>query len=349
MSTARQELVGKIQTVLGPIAPPQLGRTLMHEHVLCDIRAPQSRADNDLGSEITLENVWQLNYGRGIKRAGRKYMLDLEDIATREVRMMKHDGGDAIVELTCGGLSPDPAGLRRIAAGTGVHLIMGCGHYVNEYQDPGNHQRTVEDFAGEMIGQILHGAWGTDVRAGMIGEIGCSAPWTATEKRVMQAALIAAAETGAAINVHPGRDPDQPQEVADFIKAAGHPTERIVISHIDRTIFDESRLLKLADSGVTIEFDLFGQESSYYGLSDIDMPNDATRLRLIRALIERGHLGRVVISHDICYRTRLASFGGHGYGHIFRNVVPMMGKRGYSEDEIDAILVGNPRRLLTFV
>ncbi len=78
------------------------------------------------------------------------------------------------------------------------------------------------------------------------------------------------------------------------------------------------------------------------------MPNDATRLKLIRALIDHGHLDRVVISHDICYRTRLASFGGHGYGHIFRNVVPMMKKRGYSADEIDAILVSNPRRLLTF-
>ena len=142
----------------------------------------------------------------------------------------------------------------------------------------------------------------------------------------MQAALIAASETGAAINVHPGRHPDQPQEVADFIKAAGRPTERVVISHIDRTIFDEERLLRLADSGVTIEFDLFGQEASYYGLSD-----------------------SVVISHDICYRTRLTTFGGHGYGHIFRNVVPMMTERGYSEDEIDAILVRNPRRLLTFV
>jgi len=340
---------GKIQTVLGLIEPDQLGRTLMHEHVLCDIRPPTTRGDNDLGPEITLENVWQLNYGRGIKRAGRKYMLDLEDIATREVEMMKHDGGDAIVELTCGGLSPDPAGLRRIAEGTGVHLVMGCGYYVNDYQDPKNHGRAVDDFAQEMIGQILNGAWGTDVRAGMIGEIGCSAPWTDLEKRVMQAALVAAAETGAAINVHPGRDPDQPQEVADFIRAAGHPTERIVISHIDRTVFDEPRLLKLADSGVTIEFDLFGQESSYYGLSDIDMPNDATRLRLIRALIDKGHLDRVVISHDICYRTRLTAFGGHGYGHIFRNVVPMMRKRGYSDAEIDAILVGNPRRLLTFV
>jgi phosphotriesterase-related protein len=344
----RDQLKGKIQTVLGLIEPQALGRTLMHEHVLCDIRPPATRTDNDLGPEITLENTWQINYGRGLKRAGRKYMLDLEDIATREVEMMKHDGGDAMVELSCGGLSPDPNGLRRIAEGTGVHLVMGCGYYVNDYQDAKNHDRTVDDFAEEMIGQILHGAWGTDVRAGMIGEIGCQSPWTDLEKRVMQAALIAAQETGSAINVHPGRDPDQPQEVADFIKAAGHPTDRIVISHIDRTIFDEPRLRKLAESGVTIEFDLFGQESSYYGLSDIDMPNDATRLKLIRALIDAGHLDRVVISHDICYRTRLASFGGHGYGHIFRNVVPMMKKRGYSPEEIDAILVHNPRRLLTF-
>lgn len=339
---------GKIHTVLGPIEPGQLGRTLMHEHVLCDIRPPSTRGDNDLGPEITLENVWQINHGHGIKRAGRKYMLDLEDVATREVRMMKHDGGDAIVELTCGGLSPDPRGLQRIAAGTGVHLIMGCGHYVNDYQDARNHERTVDDFAQEMIGQIKDGAWGTDVRAGMIGEIGCSAPWTVTEQRVMRAALIAATETGAAINVHPGRHPDQPQQVAEFAKALGFPTERMVISHIDRTVFDEPRLLKLAETGVTVEFDLFGQEASYYGLSDIDMPNDATRLKLIRGLIAAGHLDRVVISHDICYRTRLASFGGHGYGHIFRNVVPMMKKRDYDADEIEAILVRNPRRLLTF-
>ena len=39
----RDELKGKIQTVLGPIAPETLGRTLMHEHVLCDIRPPGTR------------------------------------------------------------------------------------------------------------------------------------------------------------------------------------------------------------------------------------------------------------------------------------------------------------------
>ena len=261
---------------------------------------------------------------------------------------MRAVGGRSIVELTCGGLKPNPAGLAAIARESGVHIVMGCGYYVEEYQDPRNAERTVEDFAAEMIGQVQTGAWNSVVRAGIIGEIGCQAPWTALEKRVMQGALVAQAETGAALNVHPGRHPDQPQEVADFIRAHGGDPSRTIISHIDRTIFDEERLLRLADSGVVIELDLFGQENSFYPLADIDMPNDAVRLKTIRTLIDHGHLERVVISHDICYRTRLTKFGGHGYGHIFENIVPMMRRRGFSEAEITAILVTNPQRLLTF-
>jgi phosphotriesterase-related protein len=339
-------LSGKARTVLGPVDPATLGPTLMHEHVLCDI-TPPSMAHLPV-EEITLENTWRINYGRGVKNP-LKYRLSPHEVAVKEVRAMAAAGGRSIVELTCGGLKPDPAGLAAIARDSGVNIVMGCGYYVEEYQDPRNHERSVDDFAAEMIGQVQDGAWGTEVRAGIIGEIGCQAPWTALERRVMRAALIAQKETGAALNVHPGRHPDQPQEVADFIRAHGGDPSRTVISHIDRTIFDEDRLLRLADTGCVIEFDLFGQENSYYPLANIDMPNDAVRLQRIRTLIERGHGERVVISHDICYRTRLTSFGGHGYGHIFENVVPIMRARGFSETEIDAILVATPRRLLTFV
>ena len=344
----RAALRGKVQTVLGPISPESLGQVLMHEHVLWDIRPPKLRQSNDQGPDITLENHWRINYGEQV--SGSNLWLDrgFLDLATAEVMEMKVAGGSAIVELSCGGLNPDPEGLARISEGTGVHMVMGCGHYVDEFQEGRNLHRSVDAIAREMIDQVQVGAWGTAVRSGMIGEIGCQAPWTDQEKKVMRAALVAQKETGAALNVHPGRDPDQPQEVADFIRADGGNLERTVISHIDRTIFDVERLLRLADTGVTLELDLFGQENSFYKHSDIDMPNDAVRLKLIRALIDGGHLERVVISHDICYRSRLTRFGGHGYAHIFRNVVPLMRRRDYTEDEIEAILVRNPRRLLTF-
>lgn len=348
MRLTREEMRGKAQTVLGLIDPGELGPTLMHEHLIWDIRTPAMRADADQGPEITLCNCFAINYGRK-RKVPTNLRFRCEPTALGELQAMREAGGRTMVELTCGGLDPDPAALARLAAESRLNIVMGCGHYVNEYQDPANATRAPEDFAREIVDQVQEGAWGTQVRAGIIGEIGCQAPWTEQEKRVMRGALMAMAETGAAVNVHPGRDPDQPREVAEFARAMGADTSRIVISHIDRTIFDEERLLRLADTGVVLEFDLFGQEASYYALSDIDMPNDAIRLRLIRGLISRGHLERVVISHDICYRTRLTRWGGHGYGHIFENVVPLMRARGFSEAEIDAIMVGNPRRLLTFV
>ena len=47
--------------------------------------------------------------------------------------------------------------------------------------------------------------------------------------------------------------------------------------------------------------------------SSRSLPNDGIRLNLIRDLIREGHLSRVLISHDICSKTRLQHYGGHGY------------------------------------
>jgi phosphotriesterase-related protein len=278
------------------------------------------------------------------------YLLDSVELAISEVSKMREAGGAAIVELSCGGLNPDPSGLKTVSEATGVHIVMGCGHYVEEYQPAINGTRDMDDFAGEMIAQVQQGAWGTGIKAGLIGEIGCQAPWTPQEQRIMAAAAIAQQETGAALSVHPGRDADQPQQIADFLAMAGGDLTRTIISHIDRTIFDDERLFRLADTGVVIELDLFGMETSYYKLNEtIDMPNDAARLTVLRKLIARGHLAQIAISQDICQRTRLSALGGHGYGHIFRNILPMMRRRGFSESEIDMIMIATPRRLLTLI
>jgi phosphotriesterase-related protein len=347
MGVSRDDLRGRIQTVTGLMDPADLGPTLMHEHLLWDIRTPAMQASPDQGPPLCPCTYFDINYG-SVKAPNNLVFLDRK-LAIEEVARMKADGGAAVVELSTGGLKPDPEGLAEISRATAVPIVMGAGHYVDEYQDPANRSRSVDDFAAEMVGQLTEGAWGTSVRAGIIGEIGCQSPWTDLEQRVMEGALVAALETGAAINVHPGRHEDQPQEVADFVRERGGNTTRLIISHIDRTIADEEKLFRLADSGCVIEFDLFGQEQSLYSLNlQFDMPNDAIRLRMIRRLIDGGHLDQIVISHDICYRSRLQAFGGHGYGHIFRNVLPLMRRRRFSEEEIQRIMVETPRRLLAF-
>jgi phosphotriesterase-related protein len=340
----------KVQTVTGPIEPGDLGKTLMHEHLLIDLNPPRVRNDvpdaERRDTVIEACDCFKLNWNQ--KSSPANFRLHDLGVLTRELREMRAAGGNSLVELTVGGLEPDPEGLVALAQASGVHIIMGCGHYVDEYQDPANTSRTVENFAAEMIAQLTVGAWGTTVKAGIIGEIGCQSPWTEQEKRVMRGALLAQQHTGAALNVHPGRSAGQPFEVVDFVRACGNPTGRLIISHIDRTLFERDDILRLADTGCMIEFDLFGWETTNYSPNPaIDMPNDGVRLRLIRALLDRGHLEQVLISHDICMRSRLCHFGGHGYQHIFANVVPLMLRRNFSQAEIDTILVTNPARLLT--
>jgi phosphotriesterase-related protein len=336
---------GRIRTVLGDIAPEALGVTLMHEHILCDITPPALRNRPDLDEPITLANRYDIDYGRR-PHAGKSKLLDRE-LAVAEVAAFAADGGQAMVELTIGGLAPDPLGLIEVSRRTGVQVVMGCGHYVHAFQDPANATRTVEDFAAEMVAAVRIGAWGTDIRAGLIGEIGCSEPWTEQERRVMAGAVLAQQETGAALTIHPGVIPDQPQEIIDVVRAHGGDVARTIIDHVDRTIFDEDRLFRLADTGCVLEFDLFGFEQGYWGYAPIHMPNDLTRIGMIRALFDRGHGAQVAISQDICRLTRLLAYGGHGYGHILRNVLPLMRERGFSEAELHQVMVETPRRLLT--
>ena len=343
---SRETLRGKAQAVCGVMDPAELGPTLMHEHVLCDITPPAMAALAEPDYPITLQTVFSIMYGTR-KHPGKYKLLD-RALAIEELKQMRKAGGQTVVDLTCGGLKPDPVGLAEISAAAGVPIVVGCGYYVEEYQAPENQAKSVERFAQEMIAQVFEGAWGTGVRAGIIGEIGCQAQWSELEKRVMRGAVIAQGETGAALNVHPGRQPDQPQEVMDMLRAEGGDASRTIISHLDRTIFDDDRLFRLADTGCVLEFDLFGQETTYYWRApEVHMPNDGMRLQTLRKLADRGCIDRILISHDICYKTRLSAYGGHGYGHIFENVVPLM-RRDFSADEIRAILIDNPRRLLTF-
>ncbi len=335
-----------IQTVCGKISPDALGATLMHEHVLVDIRPPTMRNVAQIGKKITLENRFTCDYGE--VWAPGNYVLDKQNIAISELEKMYLAGGKSIVELSCGGLNPNPAGLKKVSQKSNTNIIMGCGYYVEEYLDTKLHNYSEDDFTQEIISQIQIGAWGTDIKAGIIGEIGCQSPWTDLEKKIMCAAIKAQKITGAALSIHPGRNQDQPQEIADFLIQNKADMSRSIMSHIDRTIFDDTRLFKLADSGIILEFDLFGMENSFYKLNlEVDMPNDAMRLKQIKKLIDRGHLSQILISHDICYQTRLCCNGGHGYGHIFRNVIPMMLRRGFGQDQVDAIIIENPKRLLT--
>ena len=94
---------------------------------------------------------------------------------------------------------------------------------------------------------------------------------------MLQAAALAQRETGAALMVHPGRDARSPFEIVDHLVAVGAEMERVIVAHLDRTLPDPVELERLAATGVYLEFDLFGMETSMYPYfwTGLDLPSDA--------------------------------------------------------------------------
>ena len=123
---------------------------------------------------------------------------------------------------------------------------------------------------------------------------------------------------------------------------------RVIMCHIDRTVSDRARLKAIADTGCYLEYDLFGLEVSHYPMSDFEIPSDAERMRQILWLMEQGHGRQILLAHDICFKVRLVRYGGHGWAHILRRIVPRLRRKGVGEKEIWALIAENPTRAVTF-
>jgi phosphotriesterase-related protein len=335
---------GSIMTVTGPMAPEALGPTLMHEHVLCDLTNPAWRSDPLPELSITLGNRHDLDYRPMVPGHHR---LSDDTVAAHDLVAFRDAGGSAIVDLTTGGIGPDPEGLARLSRDTGVAIVLGAGFYTEGYVDEPTKQLPVEALAEIIESQVREGAWGTRVCCGVIGEIGVSWPMRPFEKRSLQAGAKAQMRTGVMINVHPGRHPDACTEICDVLEAAGADLSRVVLSHMDRTHPEDVDAVVALARRCIVEYDFFGIETSNYWMGVVDLPNDWMRLRALRRLFESGLGDRVCISHDICTQTRLIANGGHGYRHLLANIRPLMRDRGWTESEINQLLVQTPRRLLS--
>jgi phosphotriesterase-related protein len=107
--------------------------------------------------------------------------------------------------------------------------------------------------------------------------------------------------------------------------------------------------------GCYLEYDVFGLEGYYPARAALaegalpTTPNDIGRIKEIQELIEKGYIKQILISHDIGMKTMLTSYGGWGYAHILREVVPLMKIYGMTDEQIHTLMVENPKRLLPFV
>lgn len=345
--------VGKVQTVTGLIDASELGITLAHDHVIFDGNfmyvEPEEADQKDLAHQkISLQNRGWVGY----HWTSNLDNVELQDeaLAISELNRFVAAGGRSIVDPTNIGLGREPVTLHRIAEATNMNIVMGAGYYLGVTHPEDMDTRSEESITQEIINDIEVGVDGTDIKAGLIGEVGCAYPWDRNEKKSLRAAVQAHLETGVALMVHPGRDPNSPVEIAEVVDQAGGDLSRTIICHIDRTCLDRGWLREMAETGCYLEYDLFGNESSYYPPNPkVDMPSDAERMDVILWHFENGFERQVLLSHDVATKHRLHAYGGLGYDHLITNVVPRMEQRGLSKQNVNTLIVENPATAYAFV
>src|SRR6266581_1157655 len=345
-------LSGQVQTVFGSIGAEEIGVTLPHEHLLIDFEVmfvePTAPRDKERSREpVSLANLGWVRQNFNANRDNLR--LTDEQVARDEILLFKNAGGRTVVDPTPRSLARDPLALARLARATGLNIVMGAGYYVAAAHPPDMNRRTVDDLTREIVADVTLGVGDTGVPSGLIGEIGCTWPWTDNEKTVMRAAVIAQRETGAPLMIHPGRHPRAPMEIAEFVQKEGGDLRRTIMCHICRTIADVRAVIDLAQTGIWLEYDLFGMENSFYPYNpSFDMPNDGGRMAHVLALVAAGHRDQILLSHDIAYKTSLVKYGGYGYHHLLVNVLPRLRAKGVDDAGLTRLLVENPARAFAF-
>ena len=296
-------------TVTGPVEGADLGIVLPHEHVF---------------------------FNHMLEYRGDGLMHD-ERLAAIELDRLVAVGCRTLVDVTSNGIGRQPEMLRRVSTVTGLQIVMGSGWYREPFLDRAYFDiHSTDEIAAEIVRDIEVGVGDSGVRAGIIGEIACDRVITSAEERSFRAAARAHLRTGVTISTHAARWPIGLAQL-DILVQEGVDPRRVIIGHSD-TVHDPAYHAALAERGAWVEFDTVDGDSDY---------DNTLEIEFIQNLVRAGHLGRILLSQDICLRSQFATYGGIGYTFLLTTFVPMLREAGLSAEQITMILEENPRRALT--
>ena len=336
----------KARTVTGDVPPGDLGITDIHEHILCDFSRnfEQDAAHPDLRqATVSLQTLGVLTHNP--LAIPDNLVLSDESLAVEELAAYRRAGIATVVDPTTEELGRNPLALRRISEATGIRIVACTGQYIRTFLPPALRRRTLQQLEETMAREISDGIGETGVRAGIIGELGTSEQIYPEEETALRAAARVNRSLGAPLMVHTDPQSRLAPAALAILESAGADLGKVSVCHLDSAFFEPQYYEAILATGAYIEFDTFGENFCLhpnYGPSDLD------RVKALCRLLERGHLGQIMLGCDVCLKCRLHRYGGWGYDHLLTNVVPAMRRLGVGPAELEAMLQENPRKYLAF-
>jgi phosphotriesterase-related protein len=339
-----------VMTVTGPVDIDRLGVILPHEHIIMAFDWPGlwpdvSHRPDLVWEKVSIENLGELR--RNYCAIRDNAVLDSVAEMTREVELFKKAGGGCIMEMSTYGLYGDPRKLKEISLATGIYIIAGTGFYLDQTFSREIRSLSIDELYAVMLRDIREGFPGTDIKAGIIGEVALSPEMTPAEERSLRAAARVQRDTGLAMNIHGGTA--LRQQVVPILKEEKADLRKIAFAHCDGIPAETAR--ELVQEGIYVEADCFGNE--FYvdnGAYDTDAPwyfsSDGERVSGVQAWIDAGLADHLFLSQDVCTKMQTVQYGGYGYAHLLENIVPMLEYRGISRQISGRIMKENTKRFL---
>lgn len=322
MEPARQDRipVGHVQTVLGPVAPGELGVTHCHEHLI-------------------------MRGGIGLIREP-GFRLPSVDKMVEELAYLKAAGGNAVVDMLPIDTGRQPADLVEISQRTGIHVVAATGFHSALWYDDEHwmHSYRTEQLADLIIAELTEGmdrrsyngplVERLPARAGVIKLATEYHHATKTQRKLIEAYGIAHRATGFPISTHTEHGTFGLEQIESLGKAGVPPTS-ILLGHLDR-LPDPGYHRAIAATGAYLIYDT--PSRAKYG-------PDSTTIALMRGLIDAGHGEQLLLGSDFARPSYLRAYGGGpGLDYILTRFLPRLRQEGFSEEVITDIMVRNPSR-----
>ncbi len=297
-----------IRTVLGDIAPEDLGVTLCHEHLLTN--PPQWARDQD--DDMVLHDI---------------------DAAIGEVADFKRHGGGALIEMTTEDYGRDAAGLLAIAEESPVQIISATGYQKGIYYPESVAAESIDEIAQRFITDIMVGIDGTSARSGVIKFGTCQTDRIREDERKVQHAVARAhLETGAPVSTHCQAGTLGALQANGFADLGVDPSN-VLIGHLDRNL-DYGYLQEVAQTGVWLGFDHWTKPK---------YPSDELRVEYIERLFSEGYT-RVMVSGDLGRPSYQMRYGGTpGFAGLLQQV-----RERLDAEIAETVFLTNPREFFSF-
>ncbi len=300
-----------MRTVSGEQKAADMGLTLIHEHLLVDFIGADSTGYHRWNRDSVVQNV--LPYLMQAKERGVKTFID----------------------CTPAYLGRDPWLLKELSAKSGITILSNTGYYGavdNKYLPPHAFTETAGQLAERWITEFETGIEGTDVFPGFIKiSVADKVPLSDVHRKLVSAAAKTHLATGMAIASHTGPAAPALEEIALLEEEGVHPSAFIWVHAQMENDF--------------AQYKTAAEKGAWISLDGVVWAVDEHLERLVYCK-ENNLLNHVLLSHDGGWYQPGEPNGGNfmPFVAIFDELIPKLKKNGFTDADINQLLVKNPAR-----